>query len=125
MVETKASSNQNASINKKLTNGGGQALCLLLSIEGSISVKAALHTSHNIILLTGEEYPYCCSFSHHTVVENAAKIHEPSMQFPLYNCRALFPRVSSLYETESHSIFTDIAHNVQLTCFIYITVHYT
>jgi hypothetical protein len=27
-------------------------------------------------------------------VEIAAKIHEPSMQFPQYNCRALYPRVS-------------------------------
>jgi hypothetical protein len=40
------------------------------------------------------------SLSHHTVVEIAAKIHEPSMQFPQYNCRALYPRVSSLYETD-------------------------
>jgi hypothetical protein len=24
----------------------------------------------------------------------AAKIHEPSMQFPQYNCRVLYPRVS-------------------------------
>jgi hypothetical protein len=47
MVETKASSNQNARMNKKLTNGGGPALYLLLSIAGSISVKEALHTSHN------------------------------------------------------------------------------
>jgi hypothetical protein len=100
MVETKASSNQNASINKKkMTNGGRPALCLLLSI-GSITVKEALYTSHNSILLTGAEYPYCCSFSHHTVVEIAAKIHKPSMQFPQYNCRVLNPRVSSLYETD-------------------------
>jgi hypothetical protein len=47
MVETKASSNQNASINKKLTNGGGSALCLLLSRAGSISVKEALHTTQS------------------------------------------------------------------------------
>jgi hypothetical protein len=100
MVETKASSNQSASINiKKLTNGGGPALCLSLSIAGSITVKEALHTSHNSILLTGAEYQYCCSFSHHTVVEIAAKIPEPSIQFPQYNCRVLYPRVSSLFET--------------------------
>jgi hypothetical protein len=48
MVEIKASSNQNASINKKnWPMGGGQALCLLLSTAGSITVKEALHTSHN------------------------------------------------------------------------------
>jgi hypothetical protein len=40
------------------------------------------------------------SLSHHTVVEIAAKIPEPSMQFPQYNCRVLYPRVSILYETE-------------------------
>jgi hypothetical protein len=28
------------------------------------------------------------------VVEIAAKIYEPSMQFPQYNCRVLYPRVS-------------------------------
>jgi hypothetical protein len=33
-------------------------------------------------------------------VEIAAKIHEPSMQFPQYNCMVLYPRVSSLYETD-------------------------
>jgi hypothetical protein len=80
--------------------GGGPALCLLLSTAGSITVKEALYTSHNSILLTGAKYPYCCSFSHHTVVKIAAKIHEPSMQFPQYNCRVLYHRVSSLYETE-------------------------
>jgi hypothetical protein len=32
---------------KKITNGGGPALCLLLSIARSISVKEALQTSHN------------------------------------------------------------------------------
>jgi hypothetical protein len=37
-------------------------------------------------------------------VEIAAKIHEPSMQFPQYNCRVLYPRVSSLYETEDRSV---------------------
>jgi hypothetical protein len=40
------------------------------------------------------------SLSHHTVVEIAAKIHEPSMQFPQYKCRVLYPRVSRLYETD-------------------------
>jgi hypothetical protein len=101
MVETKASFNQNASINiKKIDQWGGPALCLLLSIAVSIRVKEALHTSHNSILLTGAEYPYCCSFSNHTVVEIAAKIHVPSMQFPQYNCRLLYTRVSSLYETD-------------------------
>jgi hypothetical protein len=74
--------------------GGGQALCLLLSTAGSITVEEALHTSNNSILLTGAEYPYCYSFSHHTVVEIAANIHEPSMQFPQYNCRVRYPRVS-------------------------------
>jgi hypothetical protein len=34
------------------------------------------------------------------VVEIAAKILEPSMQFPQYNCRVLYPRVSRLYETD-------------------------
>jgi hypothetical protein len=105
MVETKASSNQNASIKiKKIDQlGGGQAHCLLLSTAGSITVKEVLHTSHNSILLTGAEYPYCCSFSHHTVVEIAAKIHDSSMQFPQYNCSVLYPTVSSLYETEDIS----------------------
>jgi hypothetical protein len=100
MFETKTSSNPNASINKKLNNGGGPTLCLLLSIAGSTTVKEALHTSHNSILLTGAKYPYCCTFSHHPVVEIEAKIHEPSMQFPQYNCRVLYPRVSSLFETD-------------------------
>jgi hypothetical protein len=72
---------------------------IVYEIHGSITVKEALHTSRNSILLTGAEYPYCCSSSHHTVVEIAAKIHEPSMQFPQYICRALYPRFSSLYET--------------------------
>jgi hypothetical protein len=44
------------------------------------------------------------SLSHHTVVEFAAEIHEPSMQFPQYNCRVLYPRVSILYETEDRSL---------------------
>jgi hypothetical protein len=43
------------------------------------------------------------SLSHHTVVEIAAKIHEPSMQFSQYNCRVLYPIVSSLYETDDRS----------------------
>jgi hypothetical protein len=45
------------------------------------------------------------SLSHRTVVEIAAKIHEPSMQFPQYNCRVpvLYTRVSSLYETDDWS----------------------
>jgi hypothetical protein len=43
------------------------------------------------------------SLIHHTVVEIAAKIHEPSMQFPRCNCRVLYPRVSSLYETDDRS----------------------
>jgi hypothetical protein len=30
------------------------------------------------------------SLSHHTMVEIATKIHEPSMQFPQYNCRGGF-----------------------------------
>jgi hypothetical protein len=37
------------------------------------------------------------------VVEIAAKIHNLSMQFPQYNCRVLYPRVSSLYETDLRS----------------------
>jgi hypothetical protein len=73
--------------------GGGQALCLLLSTAGSITVEEALHTSNNSILLTGAEYPYCCSFNHHTVVEIATKIHEPSAGYFTLE----FP---SLYETE-------------------------
>jgi hypothetical protein len=42
------------------------------------------------------------SLRHHTVVEIAAKNHEPSMQFPQYNCKVPvpYPRVSSLYETD-------------------------
>jgi hypothetical protein len=44
------------------------------------------------------------SVSHQTVVDIAAKIHEPSMQFPQYNCRVLYPRVSRLYETDDSSI---------------------
>jgi hypothetical protein len=80
--------------------GGGQAFCLLPSTAGSSSVEEALNTSNNSILLTGAEYPCCCSFSHHTVVEIAAKIHEPSVQFPQHNCRVLYPRVPSLSETE-------------------------
>jgi hypothetical protein len=43
------------------------------------------------------------SLSHHTVVEIATKIHEPSMQLPQYNCRVLYPRVSSLYETDDRA----------------------
>jgi hypothetical protein len=33
-------------------------------------------------------------------MEIAAKIHDPSMQFPQNNCRVFYPRVSSLYETD-------------------------
>jgi hypothetical protein len=35
------------------------------------------------------------------VVEIAAKIHEPSMQFPQNNCRALYPRVSTFIRLTS------------------------
>jgi hypothetical protein len=49
------------------------------------------------------------SLSHHTVVEITPKIHEPFMQFPPYNFRVLYPRVSSLYETEDGTVLFSMA----------------
>jgi hypothetical protein len=45
--------------------------------------------------------------SSHTVVEIAAKIPEPSMQFPQDNCRVLYPTVSILYETEDRLLIIE------------------